>query len=120
MPGGADLARESAQVVLLHEDLNALVTGRHVAMKSQKTIKTGFAATVGFNTLFLILALLGRIQPVTAALLHNLNTVGTLGYSAFTGLQRPNTALPHSANDKITAEQNRLKSHVDSIKPGPI
>ena len=106
MPGGADLARESAQVVLLHEDLNALVMGRHVAMKSQKTIKTGFAATVGFNTLFLILALLGRIQPVTAALLHNLNTVGILGYSAFRGLQRPNTALPHSTNDKTTADQN--------------
>ncbi|MEA2084228.1 MAG: heavy metal translocating P-type ATPase [Thermodesulfobacteriota bacterium] len=120
MPGGADLARESAQVVLLHEDLTALVTGRNIALKSQKTIKTGFAATLGFNTLFLILALLGRIQPVTAALLHNLNTVGILGYSTLTGLQRPDTALPRSTNNKTTAEQHRVKSHVDSIEPGPI
>ena len=98
MPGGADLARESAEVILLRDDLRTLVTARQIAMKAQQTIKNGFNATVGFNTLFLILASLGRISPVTAALLHNTNTIGILGYSALAGLQYNSTEYEKNAD----------------------
>jgi len=89
MPGGSDLARESAQVILLEEDLNALVTARQIACQTQTIIKNCFRSTVGMNTLFLLLASAGILPPVAAAVLHNANTVGILGYAALAGTRKP-------------------------------
>ncbi|HHB76203.1 MAG TPA: heavy metal translocating P-type ATPase [Desulfobulbus sp.] len=89
LPDGADLAKESAQVILLQEDLNSLYAGRLIALRSQETIKHCFAAAVGLNSTFLLLASLGFIQPVTAALLHNSSTVGILGYAGIRGKKMP-------------------------------
>jgi len=85
LPGGADLAKESAQVILLRDDLRCLVSGRRIAQRSQETITHCFQAAVGLNSTFLLLAVFGLIQPVTSALLHNLTTVGILGYAGIRG-----------------------------------
>lgn len=85
LPQGADLAKESAQVILLRDDLRCLLAGRLIALHSQQTIKRSFAAVVGLNSSFLLLATLGLLQPVGAALLHNLSTVGILGYGTLRG-----------------------------------
>ncbi len=85
LPDGADLAKESAEVILLKDDLNCLLAGRLIALRSQQTIKHSFAAAVGLNSAFLLLASFGMIQPVTAALLHNASTVSILGYAAARG-----------------------------------
>lgn len=89
MPGGADLARESAQVILLKEDLYPLLTAFQIAKKTSQTVRNCFHTSVGLNTLFLLLAVGGKLPPVMAAMLHNLNTVGTLGYAAMSGMQIP-------------------------------
>lgn len=82
MPKGADLARESAQVVLLEEDLHTLVLARYIAKQNQKVLKTSFNATIGANTVIMLLATMGKLTPVKAALFHNLSTIGILGYTA--------------------------------------
>lgn len=89
MPGGADLAREAAQVVLLQEELSALATARRIACQTIQTIENCFRSSVGLNTLFLLLAGSGLLPPVMAAVLHNANTVGVLGYAALAGMRRP-------------------------------
>lgn len=94
MPSGADLAKDAAQAILLREDLTTLEAAIDIASRTQKTISTSFYATIGFNSLFLLLALTGRIAPVTAAILHNANTVGILGYSAARGFStQPNNEI---------------------------
>lgn len=85
LPQGADLAKESAQVILLREDLDCLLTGRLLAQRSQQTIHRSFHAAIGLNSTFLFLATLGLMQPVAAALLHNLSTVGILCYAGLRG-----------------------------------
>ena len=82
MPKGADLARESAQVVLLEEDLHTLVLARYIAKQNQKVLKGSFNATIGANTIIMLLATMGKLTPVKAALFHNLSTIGILGYTA--------------------------------------
>lgn len=82
MPQGADLAKEAAQVVLLKEDLNTLLVSRDVAVLNQNVLKNSFYATVGINSLVLMLAMANKITPITSALMHNLGTVGILGYAA--------------------------------------
>lgn len=89
MPGGADLARESAQVVLLKEDLNTLVAAKEIADNSLEIIQNCFTSAVGFNSIFLLLAMCGVLPPAAAALLHNMNTVGILGYAAMAGKKPP-------------------------------
>jgi heavy metal translocating P-type ATPase len=86
MPGGADLAREAAQVVLLKDDLTVLTAARKTACRCRDTIRNCFGATVGLNSLFLLMAGGGILTPAMAALLHNANTIGILGYAALSGL----------------------------------
>ncbi len=81
LPSGADLAKESAQVILLKEDLNCLLIGRRIALRCQETIHQSFISAVALNSSFLVLATLGWIQPLAAALLHNTSTVGILSYA---------------------------------------
>ena len=81
LPSGADLAKESAQVILLKEDLNSLLTARLIALRCQETIKQAFVSAVSLNSSFLLLASLGWLRPVAAAILHNLSTLGIIGYA---------------------------------------
>jgi Cu2+-exporting ATPase len=82
MHGGADLARESAQVILLKDDLNALWAARDVADKTSKVLENCFAGAVGVNSLILLLATSGFLPAAVSATLHNAATVGLLGYAA--------------------------------------
>ncbi len=101
LPGGADLAKESAQVILLHDDLRCLLSGRLIALHSQETLTRSFWAVVGLNSSFLLLASLGILQPVGAALLHNLSTVGILGYGTLRGRRYQALEDNNNFNDEL-------------------
>lgn len=99
MPKGADLAREAAQVLLLHEDLQTLVVARQAAIRTNSIIRQTFGATIGCNSLIMLLATAG-MSPVLAALLHNATTVGILGYAAMAAsrpLARTAAVVPHAS-----------------------
>ncbi len=82
MPRAADIAKESARVVLLNDDLMSLVFAREVSRKVMSVVKNNFYMTVGVNTSVLLLALFGMISPPLAAFMHNGTTIGLLGYTA--------------------------------------
>ncbi len=82
MPGGSNLAKEAAMVLLLEEDLKTLLKARQVATHTRMVIDNCFKSAVGFNSIVLLLATLGFLPPVASALLHNMSTVGILGYAA--------------------------------------
>lgn len=92
MPDGADIARDAAQMVLLKNDLNTLLNARDVSVKNKETIINSFKMAVGINSLILLLATSGRLEPVTSAILHNASTIGIIGYAA-------------SANNKINKKK---------------
>lgn len=85
MPEGADLAREAAQVVLLHQDLGALVAAVAIAKHTQAVLKRCAVASIGINSATMGLAVAGLLPPVVAATIHNGSTVGVLGYAALNG-----------------------------------
>jgi Cu2+-exporting ATPase len=91
MPGGADLAKESAQVVLLNEDLRSLAFAREVSQKVMSVVKNNFYMTVGINSFILLLAVTGRISPVVSAIMHNGSTIGMLGYAIHASSVKPTT-----------------------------
>ncbi|WP_027721791.1 heavy metal translocating P-type ATPase [Maridesulfovibrio zosterae] len=83
MPSGADLAKESAQVVMLNEDLRTLVEAHSIACNNRETLSSCLWSAVVINTSTLILAGMGKLSTFTAAMTHNLSTVGILSYAAF-------------------------------------
>jgi len=70
MGSGTEIARESADVVLISSDLNDLARTIHVARRARRIVLFNFAGTVVIDCLGMVLAALGLLGPVLAALVH--------------------------------------------------
>ncbi|XPV69525.1 MAG: heavy metal translocating P-type ATPase [Halarcobacter sp.] len=78
MSKGADIAKATADVSLLKDDINAVADAKELANNTMKLIKNNFNATVGINSAILAGATFGLFSPVTTAFLHNGTTIGLL------------------------------------------
>ena len=76
MAGGADMAREVADVVLVNEDLRGLLLARSVSRHALCRVKSAFVTSVLLNSVFLVGGLFGFIRPGLSAFLHNATTAG--------------------------------------------
>ena len=76
MYGGADLAREVANVQLSSPNLEALLTARELGRRTLRRIHVNFAVTMVLNSFFLAGGLFMVLSPGLSALLHNLTTLG--------------------------------------------
>jgi heavy metal translocating P-type ATPase len=70
MGSGTDVARESADVVLLGNDLEKLAETLAIARRTRGIIWANFAGTIGVDALGIILAALGFLNPLLAAFIH--------------------------------------------------
>ena len=70
MGSGTDVAQESADVVLLGNDLERFVETLAVARRTRGIIWQNFAGTIGVDTLGIVLAALGFLNPLLAAAIH--------------------------------------------------
>ncbi len=78
MQRGADIAKATADVGLLKDDIEAVSEVKELADKTMKLIHANFNATVGINTLILLGATVGALSPINTAVLHNGTTIGLL------------------------------------------
>jgi Cd2+/Zn2+-exporting ATPase/Cu+-exporting ATPase len=70
MGSGTDVAQESADVVLLGNDLERFVETLALARRTRGIIWQNFAGTIGIDTLGIIFASLGFLNPLLAAAIH--------------------------------------------------
>jgi len=70
MGSGTDVARESASVVLLGNDLLRFAEVLKVARRCRKIIMANFAGTLAVDSVGVALAAFGLLNPVMAALIH--------------------------------------------------
>ena len=75
VPSGADLARETADVVLLEEDLRAVPTAIRLARSANEIVRQNIGLGAMPNALGLPLAMLARLNPLTATVLNNGSTI---------------------------------------------
>ncbi|USD66549.1 heavy metal translocating P-type ATPase [Vibrio sp. SCSIO 43136] len=66
MGGGTDVAKASADMVLLGDKLDRIITARHLALKTRKIIRENLAWSLGYNLLILPLAVMGLVAPYIA------------------------------------------------------
>lgn len=70
MGSGTDIAKESADIVLIGNDLSKLVETLRIARRTRAIIWQNFAGTVGIDALGIALAAFGFLNPLLAALIH--------------------------------------------------
>jgi Cd2+/Zn2+-exporting ATPase/Cu+-exporting ATPase len=70
MGSGTDVARESADVVLLGNDLVKFAETLAIARRARRIIWANFVGTIGVDTLGIALAAVGLLNPLLAAFIH--------------------------------------------------
>jgi len=70
MGGGTEIAQESSDVVLISSDLDDLVRLVRVARRARRIVMANFVGTILVDLAGMVLAALGLLGPVVAALVH--------------------------------------------------
>ena len=70
MGSGTDVARESADVVLLGNDLSRLVETVRIARRTKAIVMQNFVGTIAIDSVGIVLAALGILNPLFAAFIH--------------------------------------------------
>jgi len=78
MHKGADIAKATADIGLLKDDIALVADLKELSNKTLSRIDRNFKATVGINSLILISATFGFLNPISTAVLHNGTTIGLL------------------------------------------
>lgn len=71
----ADIGRNAADFVLLHETLDALPIAHRAALKSAQLIRENFILAIGYNVIAVPVAILGYVTPLVAAIAMSLSSV---------------------------------------------
>lgn len=78
MQKGADIARLTADIALLEDEVERVADAKEAADGVMSLIRTNYRATVGLNTAILGAAALGLLSPIATSVLHNGTTIGIL------------------------------------------
>jgi heavy metal translocating P-type ATPase len=70
MGSGTDIAKESAQIILIGNDLSKLVETVRIAKSTRRIIWQNFGGTIGVDVLGVLLAAFGFLNPLMAAFIH--------------------------------------------------
>ena len=68
---GSDIAVEAADIALMQDDLSQLVYLKRLATSTLRTIKGNITASMCINAVAVTLSVMGVLNPVTGALVHN-------------------------------------------------
>jgi P-type E1-E2 ATPase len=72
---GSDIAIEAADIALMGDDLSKLPYLKRLSMSTIKTIKGNIIASMCINFIAVSLSVLGVLNPITGALVHNVGSV---------------------------------------------
>ena len=78
MQRGADIARLTADIALLEDDLERIADARDLALDAMRRIGRNYRSTVWLNSAILAAAAFGLLSPVATAVLHNGTTIAIL------------------------------------------
>lgn len=87
---GSDIARETADLLLMRGRLDDLLTAREISLEAMALLKLNFRLIISINSLALAMAVMGVAPPLFSAALHNAGTVG-VALHALKPLQRKKT-----------------------------
>ena len=78
MHRGSDIARMTAEIVLLDDELYGIVDALAISREVMNIIRLSFRLTIGLNTSIFALATFGLLLPLATSVLHNGSTIAIL------------------------------------------
>jgi cation-transporting P-type ATPase C len=111
---GSDVAIETADVALASDDLRHLADVVQISRWTMRAIRQNYGIALGVNSAGLIMAAAGRINPIIAAVLHNLSTMLVIFNSARLIHYSPATAAKHvigAAQRSLGLQPSESDSH---------
>jgi cation-transporting P-type ATPase C len=72
---GSDVAIETADIALAGDNLDRVADVLLISRRMMSVVRQNYALSLGVNSLGLALAAIGRLNPIMAAVLHNLSTI---------------------------------------------
>jgi len=100
MGSGTDVARESANVVLLGNNLLDFVNALRIAKRVRRVILTNFIGTLAVDAVGVLLAALGFLNPLLAAFIHVTSEMVFILNSA--------RLLPSTENSRVAPFRQKL------------
>jgi cation-transporting P-type ATPase C len=79
---GSDVAIEAADIALAADDLRTVPTAMRLSKETIAIIRQNYTLALGVNAGGVVLGALGLLNPLLAAVLHNLSTLLVVGNSA--------------------------------------
>ena len=79
---GSDISVEAANIALINDNVEDLPHLIGIARKTILTIKINIAFSISLNIIAMILAILGILDPIAGALVHNIGSVIVIIYSS--------------------------------------
>ena len=94
---GADLALETADIVLMNDRLEQLPFLVQLSRKMVGTIKTGIWLSLGINCLAVLAGAAGLLTPITGAITHNIGSILVVSLAAEMSFMREDKLLTVSS-----------------------
>jgi manganese/zinc-transporting P-type ATPase C len=79
---GSDVAVEAADVALARDDIRDVATVLDLSRYTLRVVRQNYALSLGVNAGGIAVGAFGALNPILAALLHNLSTIAVVGNSA--------------------------------------
>jgi manganese/zinc-transporting P-type ATPase C len=80
--GGADVAIEAADVALASNDIREIARVVRQSRQTMRVVRQNYGLALGVNGLGIIAGALGALNPVVAAVMHNLSTLAVVANSS--------------------------------------
>jgi cation-transporting P-type ATPase C len=72
---GSDVAIETADIALASDDLGHIADVPEISRRTMTVVRQNYGLSLGINGVGLVLAAIGRLKPILAAVFHNLSTI---------------------------------------------
>ena len=79
---GSDVSIEAANIALVNDNIEDLPHLMAISRKTIKTININIAFSLGLNIIAMLLAMVGVLNPIEGALVHNIGSVIVIIYSS--------------------------------------
>src|ERR1700730_6219241 len=108
--GGADIAIEAADIALARSDIRDVATVIDPSRSTLRVVRENYGLALGVNSLGIVIGALGALNPVAAAVLHNLSTLAVVANSSRLIGFEPANPLDHQG--RASGRTRRAIRHV--------
>jgi cation-transporting P-type ATPase C len=107
---GSDVAVETADVALASDNLRHVADVMDISRETMRVVRQNYAIAVGVNSVGLVFAAAGSINPILAAVLHNVSTLFVVFNSSRLIHYEP-AAMPLLASAFLAGALEQEESH---------